>query len=813
MTGRRVETFSIGAGDLGALVFGAALLIATSATAQEPGQALSATAAGAAPGGAAPPAPAMAAAAAPGQTLLERAGEAGGVPVIVELSVPTMPDAELSGAAATRQRSAIAAIQQRVLSRLGAVQPPAALEAGAAAVANVKTYDTVPLMALTANRASLQQLLDDPDVIRVHEDIPVPPTLATSVPLIGGDVTASEGHTGAGQTVAIIDTGVDKSHPFFGGRVVSEACYSTSNSVATSFCPGGASASTASGSGVPCPSGTDGCDHGTHVAGIAAGSGSSFTGVAPAASIVAIQAFSEFTGTNCTDFELDDPCALTYTSDQIEALERVYELRNTHTIAAVNMSLGGGSNSAHCDTDPRKTIVDNLHAAGIATAIASGNDGLTGSIGAPACISTAVAVGSTTKQDAVSGFSNHAEIVDLMAPGSAINASVPGGGTGVKNGTSMATPHVTGAFAVLRHASPGSSVDEIVTALASTGAAVSRAGISKPRIQLDDTVDALVGAPPGPTSLIAPSGTIQTALPTYSWSAVPAAAWYRLYVNDSAASPRISQWYSAAAAGCADGAADCAVTPGTSLAVGGATWWVRTWNPNGNGPWSSPLSFAVDAGGFDEQFDTVSGNWTAHSGGWSVVLNDYYHTTGAAGQNASASYDDDFADFDYRARLFRTGCNTCATELWVRASGFGGNGVPQNGYRFNYNRNGQVAVFKYVNGSASVLQPWTASAAINQGNAWNELRVVANDDSLSYFINGALVWSGTDGAHADGRAGIGMYKSSAGQADALDVDYAVLDVSEATGPVAAMAEVAPAAGPASALSSARASGSPDEAPQ
>ena len=92
-------------------------------------------------------------------------------------------------------------------------------------------------------------------------------------------------------------------------------------------------------------------------------------------------------------------------------------------------------------------------------------------------------VGSTTKADQVSSFSNHAALVELMAPGSNILAAVPGG-RARKNGTSMATPHVAGAWAILKQGKPSASVSEVLTALACTGVPVSRAGITKPRIDV-----------------------------------------------------------------------------------------------------------------------------------------------------------------------------------------------------------------------------------------------------------------------------------------------------------------------------------------
>uniref|UniRef100_UPI0023EF8AC6 S8 family peptidase n=1 Tax=Trichlorobacter lovleyi TaxID=313985 RepID=UPI0023EF8AC6 len=257
-----------------------------------------------------------------------------------------------------------------------------------------KRFKHIPFMALEVDAADLSILLSSPEIDSIEEDVPVPPTLTQSVPLLGGDGSgAFSGFTGAGQTVAILDTGVDKTHPFLAGKVIDEACFSSNYAphAATTVCPNGQISQTGSGAGVNCNSAIAGCDHGTHVAGIAAGNGAGFSGVAKDASVLAVQVFSRFDA-NCGG--LPTPCALTYSSDYTSALDWVYSKRSTYSIAAVNMSLGGGSNTTDCDavSGSVKAAIDNLRSAGIATVIATGNNGYTNAIGSPACISTAVSV-------------------------------------------------------------------------------------------------------------------------------------------------------------------------------------------------------------------------------------------------------------------------------------------------------------------------------------------------------------------------------------------------------------------------------------
>ncbi len=101
------------------------------------------------------------------------------------------------------------------------------------------------------------------------------------------------------------------------------------------------------------------------------------------------------------------------------------------------------------------------------------------------------------------------------------------------------------------------------------------------------------GGIPGKATLLSPSGTISTAAPTYTWSAVSSATWYQLWVDDSTASPKVQAWYKAADAGCGSGAGTCAVTPAIQVASGSAQWWIQTWNESGYGPWSNGMAFVA----------------------------------------------------------------------------------------------------------------------------------------------------------------------------------------------------------------------------
>ncbi|MEJ8574471.1 S8 family peptidase [Microbaculum marinum] len=406
--------------------------------------------------------------------LVQKAESQGEVPVIVTFDLDFAPEGELSSFQAANQRVAIASMADSVLNRVGGED-------------NVKRFDTIPALALTVNAAGVRSLLNLPSVVKIAEDTAKAPTLVDSVPIIKANkLWKRKNKTGKGWVVAVLDTGVDLNHQAFRRKIVSQACYSTTNAVqnSTSVCPRGKDSAVGGRSGKYCSLSITGCDHGTHVSGIAVGKPRNrYKGVAKQADLIPIQVFSKFTGsTQCGD---SGTCVKSYDSDQMKALERVYKLRKRFKIASVNMSLGGGAYTGPCDSASIKPVIDNLVSRKVAVVIASGNNGYDGAISSPACISSAIAVGSTTKSDGVSWFSNHSALVDLMAPGSDIEAPVPKRNKlGVKSGTSMATPHVAGAWALMKHSKPKAKVHEVLRALACTGKEVERAGITKPRIDV-----------------------------------------------------------------------------------------------------------------------------------------------------------------------------------------------------------------------------------------------------------------------------------------------------------------------------------------
>jgi subtilisin len=443
----------------------------------------------------------------PDETLLEMAQSSGMVPVIVGLQLPTYAPQAADEAA---QMAAIDRAQTAVLDSLAGHN-----------IQNVKQFPYIPYMALWVDEAALLALYEMKGVTAVYEDQVSAPHTSSSSLIIRSDSANSLGYRGQGQTVAVLDTGVQRLHADLSGKVVSEACYSTTSagSGSTSLCPNGSSSQTGTGAANPPANFVAGYDHGTHVAGIVAG-------VAPQATIIAIQVFSRYSDvagappsslTPCANSGRPSPCTFSYASDQILGLQRVYALRNSYNIAAVNMSLGGGSYTSNCDNlnAALTTTILSLRSAGIPTVISAGNNGYRGSIGSPACISYAVSVGATTSTpgpmtpNLVGSYSNVATIMTMFAPGGSIQAAVPtwatNCGPGIapisnrcyKQGTSMAAPHVAGGLAVMRSAAPSATVNQMISAFTSTGPIITdgRPGgfVSKRRLDVYAATCQLVG--------------------------------------------------------------------------------------------------------------------------------------------------------------------------------------------------------------------------------------------------------------------------------------------------------------------------------
>jgi subtilisin family serine protease len=392
--------------------------------------------------------------------------------VIVTTKLATVPETALSDAEVVGQRAAID-------ESLGGIEDVIADTDSRV----VSELDVVPSAVVEVDAAGLDALLADPSVESVRLDQMGTVALGSSTRVIHSDWLNSTGVLGNNYEgspgrfeVVVIDTGVARLHRAFSGRVVSEACFSNARA-----CPNRRTRQLGRGAAVPCKFSSD-CFHGTHVAGTAAGNrfgGGGHEGVAPRAGIVAIRIGQNSGGSWVFP-----------TSDLHRALQRVlYLKRHGRRIASVNISLGSFSLfSGRCgNVDPTgDRLTRQLRTAGVAVIAAAGNNGVRGRMSWPACLPSVYAVSATNDRDRVAGFSNRGPKTSWWAPGVDVVAAVPGGpiAKGSASGTSMATPHVAGAFALLRECAGNTTPGAVATDLNATGRIINAGGIRRKRIDV-----------------------------------------------------------------------------------------------------------------------------------------------------------------------------------------------------------------------------------------------------------------------------------------------------------------------------------------
>ncbi|MCM3597586.1 S8 family serine peptidase [Metabacillus idriensis] len=275
---------------------------------------------------------------------------------------------------------------------------------------------------------------------KIWLDGKVEASLAQSVPQIGAPQVWESGFTGEGVKVAVLDTGIDPAHPDFSGQI----------ETSKSFVPG--------------QQVDDKHGHGTHVASTVLGTGAASEGknkgVAPEARLVVGKVLDD-SGSGLDSWIID-------------GMEWAAE-----NAKIVNMSLGSSEPSD--GTDPMAQAVNRLsEEKGTLFVIAAGNNGAEGAIGSPGAADAALTIGAVDKSDKIAYFTSKGPRYgdqglkpDLSAPGVGILAARSGlsAGTGSYkslNGTSMATPHVAGAAALLLQKNPGWNGTQLKEALMST---------------------------------------------------------------------------------------------------------------------------------------------------------------------------------------------------------------------------------------------------------------------------------------------------------------------------------------------------------
>jgi len=344
-------------------------------------------------------------------------------------------------------------------------------------IETLRDYSHLPMrQERVRSAAALAALAAQPRVRAIFPERVYQRVLSQSLPLIGQPEVAAAGYGGAGQTVAVIDDGVDIGNPAFGGCAAPGLPATCRIKAVENF--------------VAIPSISNA--HGTNSSAIV-------TAVASQASVVMLDVFSE-TGA--------------LVSDIIAAINWAIANAGTYGIVAINMSLGdASSNTSACSsraTNPFVKAVEDARSTGISVVVSAGNSAykngvFTAGIANPACTAGVISVGAvyddnvgvrpwggsfpctdaSTQANQVACFSQSASILTMLAPGALITA---GGFT--FGGTSEAAPHVAGAVAVLRAAYPADTLSATQNRLTSSSVQITdtRNGVTKPRLALDQVV-------------------------------------------------------------------------------------------------------------------------------------------------------------------------------------------------------------------------------------------------------------------------------------------------------------------------------------
>ncbi len=408
--------------------------------------------------------------------------------------------------------------------------------------AEVRVHERLSLVSgftASVTASGLSALLNDPAVQRIDPMQFGSGALAQSVPQIRADAVHHRDDLGQDVTVAVLDTGIDSTHPDLAGAIIGERCLCSGN-----CCPDGTSDQSGPGSALATfddprckllPAQM--CSvHGTHVTGIIVSKGIiAPVGVAPMAKVVAVKVLDDQSRGSLLDW--------------IKALSWIAETRPD--VQAINMSLMSDTvYPGYCDAADAYTMafaqaLGVLRARGTLTFAAAGNGGPPtyrgnpAAISAPACVSAAVAVGAVTKTDAVPAFGNSDSALDLLAPGAAIVSAGPNHATAVLSGTSMATPHATGSAALLLALNPNLDADQVESLLKSTGTPVfdPRNALTFPRLNDLAAMNALLSV----ASPLTGNGSHRTDC-LVEWNVMP---------------KQITRWRPVSGAVCRDGDSSC----------------------------------------------------------------------------------------------------------------------------------------------------------------------------------------------------------------------------------------------------------------
>jgi len=362
------------------------------------------------------------------------------------------------------------------------------------------------------------------------------------------------------------------------------------------------------------------------------------------------------------------------------------------------------------------------------------------------------------------------------------------------SGTSSASPIVTGAAALLSSISQQRGKVQtplwIRSTLATTGSPQqAHAGypVSEkigPRPDLKKAIQKLERPVP-----VSPSGTITDPTPTYKWNRVPGATKYNIVVYEGTTSIYGGVFTSGIC-----NATTCSVTPSNVLTAGNYKWRVRAYIGSSWKSFSAWKTFTDNPPeSFNSSFNGSAAGWSAVKGSWGLYSGMYYRSLGLANRFATAKHTGTYENFTYEARIKRSGaCTGCANNLIIRGNP-GSLAVNYYAWRpsyyFEYTNNGYFSVWEMSNGGTETsLKNWTTTGAIVK-NGWNNLKVIANGNSLKFYINNVLVWSGSDSTLANGTVGLGFYRDT--NTGTYLADWAKLTIGAPDEVPGAVEEVAP----------------------
>src|SRR4051812_19318138 len=256
--------------------------------------------------------------------------------------------------------------------------------------------------------------------------------------------------TGAGTSIAVIDSGVDYKHPAlggsFGGGFKVVAGYDFVDMDSDPMDPDG---------------------HGTGIAGIIGAkeftyNGARYRGLAPGANIIALRTSDDSSSGDEEDARIE------------QALQWVISHRTQYNIVAVNLSEGSGEYSSSIQTGPYWDELRTLYNQGVFIAASSGNSGVQSpyAIEYPAADPSAFAIGSVNSSDVISTFTERSADLDLLTPGENVPTTYYAAGKYIylaATGTSFSAPFAAAAAALLKQEDSSLSPSQIMSILDSTG--------------------------------------------------------------------------------------------------------------------------------------------------------------------------------------------------------------------------------------------------------------------------------------------------------------------------------------------------------